>query len=217
MRLKDAGAQEEGFFQLAPKQFLRGPLRGFAIAGIFDGDVRMVWAPVIGSAHIFHPAQGQWSGKLKLPGRKILLHTGVVLIKAPPFDFLVEMVAVKEFSGAADIVSILLEKLGQENRVVEDGIVDQRTGVDVVARGRRADSAHDGGPGRTAGRGRAVSVCKSYPSGSQIVEVRRLRLGVALEDAVPVIHVIDGDEQNIWLPALLARVLRLTGLADLAQ
>ena len=134
MRFKDTGAQEEGFFQLTPEQFLLCPLRGFSIAGIFDGNVRMVGSPVVGSAHIFHPAQGQWPGKLKLPWRKILRLARIILIKAPSFDFFVEMVAVEQLPGAANEVSILLEELGQENRVIEDGIVNEGTPVDVVAR-----------------------------------------------------------------------------------
>jgi hypothetical protein len=73
----------------------------------------MVRAPVVRLAHTFNTAQGQRPGKLKLPGRKILLLARVILIKAPPFYLIIEMIAVKQFSGAANVVATLLKELRQ--------------------------------------------------------------------------------------------------------
>ena len=56
---------------------------------------------------------------------------------------MVEMIAMEKLSAAANVVPVLLKKLRQEDGVVEDGVMDERALVDVVARGRREDPAHD--------------------------------------------------------------------------
>ena len=51
--------------------------------------------------------------------------------------------------------------------------------------------------GRTCGRN-AVGVGEVNTTSSQPIHVRSDRLGVAAQKPGPVIHVIDGNEQNIW-------------------
>ena len=52
-----------------------------------------------------------------------------------------------------------------------------------------------------------MRVGEDDPLGSQPIHVRRLGLWIAFKRARPVIQIIDGDEQDIWLSAWLAGVL----------
>ena len=78
--------------------------------------------------------QGKLGGKLQpRERRKVLRFARIIFIKAPSLDFIIEMVAVKQFSSAADVVAVSLEEFGEQHGIVEDGIVSQRTLVDVIA------------------------------------------------------------------------------------
>ena len=68
-----------------------------------------------------------------LERRKVLRLARVVLIEAPPLNFSNEMAAMKQFSNARYVVAILLEKLGQQNRIVEDRISRKRILVYIIA------------------------------------------------------------------------------------
>ena len=74
MRLEDAGAQKEGFFQLAPEQCLCRPLRGFPIVDFLQGYIGVVRAPVGVSCYTFlNPVQGSWGGECE-PDRDISMY-----------------------------------------------------------------------------------------------------------------------------------------------
>ncbi len=62
-----------------------------------------------------------------------------------------------------------------------------------------------------------MRIGKDHPFGSQPVHVRRPGLKVALQHASPVVEIIDGDEQYIWLPILPARVVSFTAPALYAK
>jgi len=55
-----------------------------------------------------------------------------------------------------------------------------------------------------------MRICENHPIGGQLIHVGRFGLRVALQHASPVIEIIDGDEQNIWLSAWLVGVLCFT-------
>ena len=58
-----------------------------------------------------------------------------------------------------------------------------------------------------------MRIGKQHPFGSQPVHVRRAGLGVALQHAVPVIEIIDGDEQDIRFSVLAAGLFSFTAPA----
>ncbi len=62
-----------------------------------------------------------------------------------------------------------------------------------------------------------MRILEDHPSGSQPVHMRRQGLMVALQHAGPVVEIIDGDEQYIWLPILPARVVSFTAPALYAK
>ena len=62
-----------------------------------------------------------------------------------------------------------------------------------------------------------MGIRKNHSLGRQPVHVRRQGLRVALQHAGPVIQIIDGDEQYIWLLILLARILCFTGVGQHAK
>ena len=69
---------------------------------------------------------------MPLEPKNVLLLTRVILIKAPSLDFSLEMSAVKQFSRAHNMVAVLLEKLGQKNRIIEDRISRKRILVYII-------------------------------------------------------------------------------------
>ena len=70
---------------------------------------------------------------MALEPKNVLRLARVILIKAPSFDFSLKMTAVKQFSSARNVVAILLEKLGQQNRIVEDRISRKGIFIDIIA------------------------------------------------------------------------------------
>ena len=58
-----------------------------------------------------------------------------------------------------------------------------------------------------------MRVRENNPFGSQLIHVRRSGLGIALQHAIPVVQIIDGDEQYIWFSVLTVGVFSFTALA----
>ena len=131
MRLKDADAEKEGFLQLALAQLILRPIGGDAIGVVIQGRVRVERTPI---SLPRPPPQGRLGVEFDLVvGRHVLRLARVVLIEAPPLNFSNEMTTVKQFPNARYVVAILLEKLGQQNRVVEDRISRKRILVYIIA------------------------------------------------------------------------------------
>ena len=69
---------------------------------------------------------------MPLKPKNVLLLAREILIKASPLDFSLKVPTVKQLSNARYVVTILLEKLGQQNRIVEDGISRKRILVYII-------------------------------------------------------------------------------------
>ena len=120
MRLKDTRAQKEGLLQLAPKQFPFCPIGSDAIGMIVQGHIRMAGPPI----NLPGPStEGEPGGKPEPgEGRKILRFAGEVIIKSPAFEFVIEVVTVKKFSTAADVVAVSLENSGSKTEWFSIGL-----------------------------------------------------------------------------------------------
>ena len=62
-----------------------------------------------------------------------------------------------------------------------------------------------------------MRIQENHPLGSQLFHMRRFGLGIALQNASPVIEIVDGNEQDIWFSDPANGVVSLTGLADDAK
>ena len=106
----------------------------------------------------------------------------------------------EDFSRTKRLVALLAEQCGQACVFTQYRFWNLWMIVEwIQARMERFDSVQQAkATGRTCGR-YAVSVSEVHTTSCQLVHVRSDCLGVAAEKSGPVIHVIDGNEQNIWL------------------
>ena len=114
------------------------------------------------------------------------------------------MIAVKELSCSKHLIAVALKELREKDGFLEDRIVDEGALVDVITGSRRSDPAHDGRAGRATGRSRAMSVRKHKAPGSELVQVGRTGLQIALQYPGPIIEIIYGDEQYVHWPCRIA-------------
>src|SRR5210317_1745281 len=108
------------------------------------------------------------------------------------------------FSSTQGLIAPFLgEIFGQGN-----SIRDNRTpGSPIVIhpRGGGPQAAHDGGSRRVATGGCTVSSVKECTAGSEPLQVWRLDRVVLIKQGRPVVHVINGDKQNIRFTGLGCR------------
>ena len=62
-----------------------------------------------------------------------------------------------------------------------------------------------------------MRILEDHAFGSQPIHVRRPGLRIALQHAIPVIQIIDGNEQYIWFYVLAAGVFSFTVFAHCAK
>ena len=62
-----------------------------------------------------------------------------------------------------------------------------------------------------------MRVRENHPLGSQLFHVRRFGLGIALQHAIPVIEIVDGNEQDIWFSGPATGLFSLTASAHYAK
>ena len=102
----------------------------------------------------------------------------------------------KYLPGSGNVVAIAFEVLRERDDILEHR---RPTLVIVVnSRGGRTLSGEEGCPGWIAEWGCAVGVGKQSPAFCEPVDVWSGDAGVTFQAADPIVHVVHGDEKDVW-------------------
>ena len=192
VRLEDSASEKERFFLfIVAGKSLDGVAHGLEVDSFGFFFVARPWPPVGVARPIL-------SGPVELGGRHVL---GVHLAETVPGFGIVEgavSVVVVDFAEAFRPVAMLTEVLGQ-GRDLPSGLPPVRP-VSVHPRLMGTLASEDGGTGGVAGGRGAVGPGKEHSALSQFTKVRGLEGTVLTEEGDAVVHVVDGDEEDVGLP-----------------
>ena len=104
---------------------------------------------------------------------------------------------VEEFSPHHGAVVMVAEMKGEEGDVFEGLGCGPGIAVVVDAGRVRGSAGKKGGARGIADGGGGVGVGEQGTAGGETIDVRRDGVGMAIETTDPVVHVVDGDKENI--------------------
>ena len=192
VRAIEAAGQEEGP-RVISRQVLGRPVGELGVGRLFVVDVER--APVEAAA--VELVQGVAGGPQK---------AAEAVVVVPRGGFVLALV--KRLAAADRFVAVLHEVLrqgdGQWHGVAPD------VPVVVAAGGGGAPAGHQTRPGGVAGGGLAVGPPERDAAPGERVDVRRERLRVTVEDADPVVQIVDRDDEDIRAGAARLSTARAT-------
>ena len=192
MRAVEAAGQEERSGVLS-RQVLGRPVRELGVGRLFVVDVER--APVEAAAvELVHGVAG--GPKEAAEAVVVVPRRGLVLA------------LVKRLAAADRLIAVLHEVLRQGDGP-RHGVAPD-VAVAVAAGGGGTLAGHQTRPGGVAGGRLAVGPPERDAAAGERVDVRRERLRVSVEDADPVVQIVDRDHQNVRAVGARLSTIRAT-------